>query len=373
MRNRFWPRTIASVTKRLCGQAKPRRAPAYCCMLTVLSIMGTRPEAIKMAPVIPELQCHANEVHSVVCSTGQHRQLLDQVCGLFGIVPDIELGVMQPNQSLSALTARLLEGLDATIQQVKPGWVLAQGDTTTVLAASLVAYYHRIKFGHVEAGLRTGDRYHPFPEEVNRRASDAIAELMFAPTKLSGQNLLREGHPDSRIVVTGNTVIDALHIVAAMPYQWSKGPLSDIPMNKRLVLVTADRRENFGVPLRGLCTAIHHLAEHYATDGVHFVYPVHPNPKVRAPVAELRGSSRNISLLEPLDYLSLVHLMKRCALIVTDSGGIQEEAPGLGVPVLVTRERTERPEGITLQIGRTGRLRDEEPPLPGRVLSCLSL
>jgi UDP-N-acetylglucosamine 2-epimerase (non-hydrolysing) len=319
-------------------------------MLTVLSIIGTRPEAIKMAPVIRRLQGHPGEVLPVVCSTGQHRDLLGQVYSLFGIVPDVELNVMQPNQSLSTLTARLLQGLDATIQQVHPDWVLAQGDTTTVLAASLAAYYQGVPFGHVEAGLRTGDRYHPFPEEVNRRAADAVAELMFAPTELSRQNLLREGHPDARIVVTGNTVIDALQMVAAMPYQWSSGPLAGIPADKRLVLVTAHRRESFGEPLRELCTAIQQLAEHYAGEGVHFVYPVHPNPNVREPVAEILGSSGNISLLAPLDYLSLVHLMKRCCLVVTDSGGIQEEAPGLGIPVLVTREKTERPEGVAAGI-----------------------
>ncbi len=299
-----------------------------------------------MAPVIRQLQSGADEVRSVVCSTGQHRELLDQVFALFGIVPDIELRVMQPNQSLSALTARLLTALDATIEQVKPDWVLAQGDTTTVLTAALVAFYHRIKFGHVEAGLRTGDRYQPFPEEVNRKAADAIAELMFAPTELSRQNLLGEGYPDSRILVTGNTVIDALHMVAAMPYDWSGGPLAGIPQDKRLVLVTAHRRESFGKPLQDLCTAIRLLAEQYAADGVHFVYPVHPNPNVRGPVAEILSANENVSLLDPLDYLSLVQLMKRCCLVVTDSGGIQEEAPGLGIPVLVTRERTERPEGL---------------------------
>ena len=231
--------------------------------------------------------------------------MLDQVFALFGIVPDIELRVMQPNQSLTALTARLLTASDATIEQVKPDWVLAQGDTTTVLTAALVAFYHRINFGHVEAGLRTGDRYQPFPEEVNRKAADAIAELMFAPTELSRQNLLGEGYPDSRILVTGNTVIDALHMVAAMPYDWSRGPLSGIPQDKRLVLVTAHRRESFGKPLQDLCTAIRLLAEHY-DDGVHFVYPVHPNPNVRGPVAEILAANENVSLLDPLDYLSLV-------------------------------------------------------------------
>jgi UDP-N-acetylglucosamine 2-epimerase len=315
-------------------------------MLTVVVVIGTRPEAIKMAPVVRQLQAHAGEVRPVVCSTGQHRELLDPVYRLFGIVPDVELGVMRPNQGLSDLTARLLHGFDRTLGQIKPDWVLAQGDTTTVLAAALVAYFQRIKFGHVEAGLRTGDRYQPFPEEVNRKTADAVAELLFAPTEGSRQNLLREGHPEARIRLTGNTGVDALHLVAAMPYQWSDGPLSRVPTDKRLVLVTAHRREHFGAPLRRLCRAIHGLAEHYAGDGVHFVCPVHPNPNVRTTVAEILASSRGVSLLEPLDYLSLVHLLKRSCLVLTDSGGIQEEAVGLGIPVLVTREKTERPEGI---------------------------
>lgn len=315
-------------------------------MLTVLSVVGTRPEAIKMAPVILRLRQHADEIRSVVCSTGQHRQLLDQVNQLFGIVPDIELGIMRPQQTLSDLTARLITAMDETVQTVRPDWILAQGDTTTVLATALVAYYHRVRFGHVEAGLRTRDRYHPFPEEVNRVAADAIAELMFAPTELSRENLLREGHPASRVLVTGNTVIDALHFAANMPYDWSAGPLAGIPVERRLVLVTAHRRESFGEPLRELCTAVRDLADHYSGNGVHFVFPVHPNPNVRMHVDEILAGHDHITLLEPLDYLSLVQLMKRSSLVLTDSGGIQEEAPGLGIPVLVTRERTERPEGV---------------------------
>ncbi len=315
-------------------------------MITVLSVLGTRPEAIKMAPVIRELQRHDGRVRSVVCSTGQHRQMLDQVLDLFGIRPDMDLGLMQPNQGLAALTARLLDALDPVIQEVQPDWILAQGDTTTVLAASLAAYYRRVPFGHVEAGLRTGDRYQPFPEEVNRRAADAIAEVLFAPTEHSRQNLLREGHPEARIVVTGNTGIDALHMAAGMPYDWSAGPLANIPVDKRLVLITAHRREHFGEPLRELILAVRELAGHFAGDGVHFVYPVHLNPNVQQPVRELLAAVGNITLLEPLDYLSLVHLMKRSTLVLTDSGGIQEEAPGLGIPVLVMREKTERPEGV---------------------------
>ncbi len=313
---------------------------------TVLSIIGTRPEAIKMAPVIAELSRCADRVKSVVCVTGQHREMLDQVLDLFAIVPDKALNVMQPDQMLSVLTARLFAALDPVIAEYRPDWVLAQGDTTTVLVASLVAYYHRIPFGHVEAGLRTGDRYRPFPEEVNRCVADVIAELMFAPTQRSREALLREGHVDSRIIVTGNTVIDALVAVAAIPYDWSKGALRYLPRNKRLLLVTAHRRESFGGPFEEICRALREIADRFDRDGVHLVYPVHLNPNVRRPVEHILAGASNITLLEPLDYLSLVHLMKQSTLILTDSGGIQEEAPGFGIPVLVMRENTERPEGI---------------------------
>jgi len=315
-------------------------------MLTVLTIFGTRPEAIKMAPVIRELERHDDEIRSLVCSTGQHGEMLKQVCDLFDIKPDIKLDLMRPNQSLAGLTVRLCDALDPLMELIKPDWVLVQGDTTTVLAASMVAYYRQIAVGHVEAGLRTGDRYSPFPEEFNRVSADAIAELMFAPTELSRQTLLNEGHCDEQIVVTGNTVIDALRMAADMPYEWDAGPLADVPTNKRLVLVTAHRRESFGAPFRRLCTAVRDLAGHFAGDGVHFVYPVHLNPNVQKPVHEILDQAENITLLKPLDYLSLVHLMKRSSLVLTDSGGIQEEAPALGVPVLVTRDTTERPEGI---------------------------
>jgi UDP-N-acetylglucosamine 2-epimerase (non-hydrolysing) len=314
-------------------------------MLNVLSIIGTRPEAIKMAPVIRELKKQNGRIRSVVCSTGQHREMLAQVCGLFDIRPDLELSVMRPDQSLSGLTARMFEALDPVIREQKPDWVLAQGDTTTVLVASLVAFYHKVPFGHVEAGLRTGDRYRPFPEEVNRCVADVVAELMFAPTERSRSTLLKEGYPQSRIRVTGNTVVDALHWAAKMPYRWEDGPLAKVPTDKRLVLVTAHRRESFGDPFRDMCAALRDLAQRFSRD-VHLVYPVHLNPNVRQPVAEILGGLRNVSLTEPLDYLSLVHLMKRSVLILTDSGGIQEEAPGLGVPVLLLRETTERPEGV---------------------------
>jgi len=321
-------------------------------MLTVLNIVGTRPEAIKMAPVIGEFARYPEQVRSVICSTGQHREMLADIFKLFNIHPEIELDLMQPDQSLSGLTARLFDALDPVIDRCRPDWVLAQGDTTTVLVASLAAFYHRVRFGHVEAGLRTGDLAHPFPEELNRCVADKAAELLFAPTARSRQSLLAEGYPEQKIIVTGNTVIDALRQVAEMPYDWSAGPLRSLPADGRLVLITAHRRESFGGPFRELCGAIRDLSERFAADGVEFVYPVHLNPNVRRPVGEILSGLANVTLLEPLDYLSLVQLMKRSALILTDSGGIQEEAPAFGVPTLVMRETSERPEGIEAGITR---------------------
>ncbi len=321
-------------------------------MLAVLSIVGTRPEAIKMAPVVKELGKYPGQVRSLVCVTGQHRQMLDQVLKLFVIEPDYDLNLMQPDQSLCELTAGLFAGLDTVVAKTKPDWILAQGDTTTVLAAAMVAYYHKISFGHVEAGLRTGDRYKPFPEEVNRRIADGLADLHFAPTERSRQALLREDCSDDRILVTGNTVIDALLTVAAQPYDWSAFPLADVLDGKRLVLITAHRRESFGAPLREICLAIRKLAGQFDSDGVHFVYPVHFNPNVSQPVGEFVSGIPNVSLIEPLDYLSMVHLIKRSTLILTDSGGIQEEAPTFGVPVLVMRDTTERPEGVEAGVSK---------------------
>ncbi len=313
-------------------------------MLTVLSVFGTRPEAIKMAPVVKELERYPNEIRSITCSTGQHREMLDQVLKLFQIKPDHDLKLMEPNQTLSRLTASLCLGLDQVYTEVRPDWVVAQGDTTTVLAASLVTYYHNVRFGHVEAGLRTGDKRRPFPEEMNRVLADALSDLYFCPTELSRQTLLSEGYPDPAILVTGNTVIDALLDVSDRPYDWSTGPLTSIPRNGPLVLITAHRRESFGEPFRDLCLAIRELAERFGD--TYFVYPVHLNPNVRAPVEEILQGLANVHLIEPLDYLSLVHLMKASTIILTDSGGIQEEAPGLGIPVLVMRDTTERPEGL---------------------------
>ena len=313
--------------------------------LTILSVFGTRPEAIKMAPVIKELGRYPDRVRSVICSSGQHREMLDQVLDLFQITPDYEMNLMRPNQSLSQLTASLFTATDSVVREVNPDWILAQGDTTSVFVAAMVAFYHKIGFGHVEAGLRTGDRQRPFPEEINRRFADILSGLHFAPTETARQALLKEGCASRDVYVTGNTVIDALNDVSSREYDWQAGPLGRLPTDRRVVLITAHRRESFGEPFRELCLAIRELALRFAAD-VHFVYPVHLNPNVRQPVNDILTGLPNVSLIEPLDYLSLVHLMKRATLILTDSGGIQEEAPGLRVPVLVMRETTERPEGV---------------------------
>jgi UDP-N-acetylglucosamine 2-epimerase len=315
-------------------------------MLKILIVIGTRPEAIKMAPVIWELSRRSEDVVPIVCVTGQHRQLLDQSMQLLRILPDYDLDLMTENQSLSGLTSSLFTRLDPIVEETVPDWVVAQGDTTSVLVAALTAFYRGVRFGHVEAGLRTQDKRRPFPEEINRRLADAVADAYFAPTGMARRALLHEGVHENQVHVTGNTVIDALHEIAGRDYEWEEGPLASLPGDGRLVLITAHRRESFGRPFRELCSAIRALAERFQSQGVHFVYPVHLNPNVRRPVQEILSGLPNISLLEPLDYLSFVHLMKRSSLILTDSGGIQEEAPGLGIPVLVMRDTTERPEGV---------------------------
>ena len=322
--------------------------------LRVLSIIGTRPEAVKMAPVVQKL-VQTPGIESQVCVTAQHRQMLDQVLNLFGIIPDIDLNLMRPDQSLPELTAAIFTHLDPVFKKLKPDWVLAQGDTTTVMSTALLAYYNRVRFGHVEAGLRTGDKWQPFPEEINRMVAGVVADLHFAPTEWSRQNLLKENIPARRIVVTGNPVIDALHYVVRLPPSPEALSLLQqigLPVEKPLapaapwlVMVTAHRRENFGQPLENICTALRTLAETYGKD-IRIVYPVHLNPNVQKPVYRLLKDVPNITLLPPLDYLPLMTLVKRARLMLTDSGGLQEEAPGLGVPVLVMREVTERPEGI---------------------------
>ena len=297
-----------------------------------------------MAPVIGAMTKNPETFDISICVTAQHREMLDDVLSLFKIEPNYDLNLMQPNQSLSALTGRIFSELAPVVEKEKPDWLLVQGDTTTVMAASIVAYYYQIRVGHVEAGLRTDDKYQPFPEEINRRIVSVVGDLHFAPTEKARQNLLHDGIEPKSIVVTGNTVIDALLQVSEFKYDLSQGPLSKINFNKRVVLVTAHRRENFGDPIRDICRSI--LTLHQKYPNVEFVYPVHLNPNIQKPVYELLGNSDGISLLEPLDYFSLVHLMKQSVLVMTDSGGIQEEAPSLGKPVLVLRNVTERPEGV---------------------------
>lgn len=320
-------------------------------VIVVLAVIGTRPEAIKMAPVVADLRSRPEQIRCVVCSTGQHRQMVDQVFSSFKIPIDVDLEVMRPNQSLASLTAALFSSFDRVVTEHHPDWILAQGDTTSVMVCSLVAFYQQRRFAHVEAGLRTYDKLRPFPEEINRRVADLVTDLYFAPTSEAKAALLREGYAEDRIVVTGNTVIDSLLEVAARPYDWDRGPLRNVSRERRIVTITAHRRESFGGPFRELCLAIRELADRY-TDDVSFVYPVHLNPAVQQPVRELLSDHAAITLLDPLDYDSLVHLLKASYLVLTDSGGIQEEAPSLQVPVLVMRDTTERPEGVQAGVAK---------------------
>lgn len=317
--------------------------------MKVLSVFGTRPEAVKMAPIVRLLQ-QTPGIESRVCVTAQHRQMLDQVLELFRIKPDYDLDLMRDNQSLAAISASIFTHLDPVLAEFQPDWVLVVGDTTTVVTTSQLAYYRRIKVGHVEAGLRTHNKWHPFPEEINRRIATVIADLHFAPTIWSQGNLLREGVDEKAILVTGNPVIDALNFVVKQDEpQEITNLISQMKLvtreleTRKLILLTAHRRENFGQPIENICYAIKELA---SREDVEFVYPVHLNPKVQEPVNRILKSTPHVTLLPPLDYLPMVHLMKHAKIILTDSGGLQEEAPSLGVPVLVLRETTERPEGV---------------------------
>lgn len=306
----------------------------------IICIVGTRPEAIKMAPVINALK-KEKWADTMVLSTAQHRQMLDQVLNLFKIVPDIDLNIMQPNQTLPLLTSRLIAELDKVFSTQKPDAVLVQGDTTTVMAASLVCFYHQIPVGHVEAGLRTWDIHNPFPEEMNRKVAGIIARWHFAPTTSSKNNLLKENIPESAIFVTGNTVIDALLETAKTDHAIGV----QLDPSKKLVLVTSHRRENFGQPFREICKALLDFANH--NQDVQILYPVHPNPNVFDLAHQLLGKHPQIILTTPFDYAPFISAMKKAYLIVTDSGGVQEEAPALGKPVLVMRNETERPEAVT--------------------------
>ena len=322
----------------------------------VLCIVGTRPEAVKMAPVIRALRRRAESFETQVCATAQHREMLDQVLELFRIVPDVDLDLMRPGQSPSEVAARVLLALEPVLRAERPDWVLVQGDTTTVLAAALCAQYNQVRVGHVEAGLRSFDRANPFPEEMNRVVADHASDLHFAPTERAREHLLREGIPAGCVHVTGNTVIDALLEMAAMAWQPPEGDAVGAPEEgKRLLLVTAHRRESFGAPLEGICAALRALA---GRGDCRVVYPVHRNPAVWEPVHRLLGGVEGVTLIPPVDYRRMVYLMQRSALVLTDSGGLQEEAPSLGKPVLVLREVTERPEGVE---AGTARLVGTEP------------
>ncbi len=315
--------------------------------MRVLSIFGTRPEAIKMAPVL--LALREQGVDARVCVTAQHRDMLDQVLALFDISPDIDLNLMRPNQTLPGLTSAVLKGVTDALNAEKPDMVLVHGDTTTTFASALAAFYQHIPVGHVEAGLRTGDIYAPFPEEVNRRLTDSISTLHFAPTEDARNNLLNAGTDPASIHVTGNTVIDALYMtrdkIEADPAfrQMIADDLPNLSKDRRMILVTGHRRENFGDGFDQICHAIADLA---ARDDVEIVYPVHLNPNVQKPVMEILGQTPNVHLIAPLDYPRFVHLMMAADIVITDSGGIQEEAPSLGKPVLVMRDVTERPEAV---------------------------
>ncbi len=310
----------------------------------VLLVFGTRPEAIKLAPVVLELRARP-EFHVSVCVTAQHREMLDQVLETFSIRPDYDLDIMQPGQDLFDLTARCLTGLRPVLMDERPGIVLVQGDTTTVFAAALAAFYLGIRVGHVEAGLRTFDKRRPFPEEINRRLTSPLADLHFSPTESAAANLRSEGVPDTHIFVTGNTVVDALFYTCdKYRGRWpAPSGMRPIAPEKRLVLVTGHRRESFGEGFEGICRALRRIAER---PDVELVYPVHLNPNVREPVSRILGGLPNVQLIEPLAYVPFVGLMESAYLILTDSGGIQEEGPSLGKPVLVMREVTERPEAV---------------------------
>lgn len=298
-----------------------------------------------MAPVMMELRRRPG-FELCLCSTGQHREMLEPIWRLFALRADRELDAMAANQRLGTLAGRLFSLLDETMEQSRPDWVLAQGDTMSLMAAAMVAFYRRVKFGHVEAGLRSHNRLHPFPEEVNRRIADLAADLYFCPTELAQRNLIAEGIRAEQAPVTGNTVVDALQEILKRPFDWDSSPLGKTLSFPKMVLVTAHRRESFGEPIRQIFLAIRDLAEEFRQQRLGFVYPVHPNPNVCGPAREILSGLPNVRLLEPLAYDALVHLVQRCLFVLTDSGGLQEEAPSLGLPVLVMRQTTERPEGV---------------------------
>jgi UDP-N-acetylglucosamine 2-epimerase (non-hydrolysing) len=309
----------------------------------IITIFGTRPEAIKMAPLVKELE-RREEIESKVCVTAQHREMLDQVLELFDIKPDFDLNIMQTRQTLTGITSKVLEGLEEVFEKEKPDMILVHGDTTTTFAGGLAAFYQQIKVGHVEAGLRTFNKYFPFPEEMNRKLTGSLADLHFAPTKGSKDNLLREGIAESDIYITGNTVIDAMKHTVEKDYVFENEELNNIDFNKKVIMITAHRRENWGEGIENICIALNKIVEQ--NEDVELVYLVHLNPVVKDVVFERLGGNDRIHLLSPLDTKETHNLMNRSFMVMTDSGGLQEEAPHLGKPVLVLRDVTERPEAV---------------------------
>lgn len=312
--------------------------------IKVMSVFGTRPEAIKMGPVVKAVE-KAEDMESIVCVTAQHREMLDQVLEVFEIKPDYDLDIMKANQTLTQITTRALEGIEKVIQEAKPDIILVHGDTSTTFCGALAAFYQKVKVGHVEAGLRTYNKYEPFPEEMNRKLTGVLTDLHFSPTETAKKHLLLEGVREDQIFVTGNTVIDALKTTIKDDYKFSVESLNRIDYsNKRVIVVTAHRRENLGQPLRNICSAIRRIAMEY--EDVEVVYAVHLNPLVQNTAKEILGDIGNVHLLDPLDLTDMHNLLKRSYLVLTDSGGLQEEVPSMGKPVLVLRNVTERPEGI---------------------------
>ncbi len=312
--------------------------------MKVMSVFGTRPEGVKMAPIIKELEKREG-VEQVVCITAQHRQMLDQVINIFGIRPDYDLNIFKPGQSLTDITTNSLKGLEDVIKKEKPDILLVQGDTTTVFAGALAAFYQKVKIGHVEAGLRSGNMYSPYPEEANRKLTGVLTDFHFAPTRTNLENLLSEGYSEDRIFITGNTVIDALKYAIKDGYTFSDDRLNNVDyIGKKVILLTSHRSENIGKPMENIFTAVRDAVNEHEEAFV--VFPVHLNPKVRSIANEILGDNDRILLIEPMDYEPFTNLMSRVHVVVTDSGGLQEEAPALGKPVLVVREETERPEGV---------------------------
>ena len=334
--------------------------------LKVMTVFGTRPEAIKMAPLVKELE-KREEIESIVAVTAQHRQMLDQVLGIFDIKPDYDLDIMKDRQTLVDITSNVLKGLYQVIGEAKPDIVLVHGDTTTTFAGALAAFYQQTAVGHIEAGLRTYDKYSPFPEEMNRVLTGSLTELHFSPTVQNKENLLKEGKDASKIFITGNTVIDALKTTVRKDYEFSDETLKNLDFSKKIIVVTAHRRENLGEPLQNICRAIKRLAEEFK-DEVQVVYPVHLNPAVREVAFSVLGEQDNVHLIEPVDVCELHNLMDRAYMIMTDSGGLQEEAPSLGKPVLVLRNETERPEAVAAGTVKIAGIHEEDIYAMGKTL-----